>query len=212
MGGLLPRLVPEQPMKDRNSMEVWDRYFARIAKLELPKPEQTEEFLRHIPANGRVLDFGAGTCRWSVAFVRDRGDLLIDSLDQHIDTKHSLKESNNLRINKIKMSFREFKSDKPLYDGVWAMFALFMNQGDFDACLPELFSSLKPGGVIMFSMVSDCYVARELEFHGKSQEAIMDALERVGLKIESWCTKDDLKYGPREQSGIPTYIVCAKKP
>jgi hypothetical protein len=44
----------------------WGGYYQ--ATQELPSPKFTEEFLRKIPSNGHILDFGSGTGRWAMGY------------------------------------------------------------------------------------------------------------------------------------------------
>lgn len=184
----------------------WESYYARTAAL--PKPEMTAGFLNHIPANGHILDFGAGSGRWAAAFLRDRADIALDALDQNIDQATLLPEA--LPGEKIKSSFQEFKPSRA-YDGIWAFATLFfMNKDDMGECFHKLASALKEGGVMSFSMVDDCHAAESVRFHGLSEAGIRDMLKTEGLDLVKLELNPQAAYGPNKIT-IPTYSVMARK-
>jgi methylase of polypeptide subunit release factors len=106
-------------MERSNAPHNWDSYYTLTANL--PKPAMTASFLEAIPHKGAILDFGAGSGRWSAAFLRDRPDVIIDMLDQNIQA--ALLPENG-RGEKIASSFQDFVPSKT-YDGIWAFATLF---------------------------------------------------------------------------------------
>lgn len=187
----------------KNNSNSWDEYYART--LNLPGPEHTARFLANIPSAGHILDFGAGSGRWSAAFLRDRPDLTIDALDQNIDQAALLPE--NWHGEKIKSSFQNFMPAKT-YDGIWAFAALFfLEKRDLNNCFHKLASGLKENGFISFTMVDDCHAASTEKFHGLSKYGILEMLGREGLELTSLEFHADIKYS---LITIPTYFVTAK--
>jgi trans-aconitate methyltransferase len=192
--------------RSKDSSHKWDAYYARTAVL--PKPEIAARFLDKIPQDGHILDFGAGSGRWSAAFLRDRPDLTIDALDQNIDQATLLPET--WRGEKIKSSFQAFEPSKS-YDGIWAFATLFfMEKKESGECFHKLATSLKEGGTISFTMVDDCHAASASKFHGLSKSEILDMLGKEGLNLTSLELNEQATYGPAK-TVIPTYTVTASK-
>jgi trans-aconitate methyltransferase len=174
---------------------------------ELPPSKQTNSFLSKIPKKGIILDFGAGTGRWSAAFLRDRPDLSIDAIDRHIERANLLDDD---RVHKIKSDFEEFTPERE-YDGIWAFAALlFLKPAELEKSFRQLATSLKQGGIIEFSMVHDCEAAKQFGVYGQSRKAIDALIEKNGLLIESLLLDEEAKYG-KNGLVIPTYDVRATK-
>jgi len=192
--------------RSKDSPHNWDSYYARTAFL--PKPEITAQFLDKIPQNGRLLDFGAGSGRWSAAFLRDRPDLTIDALDINIDQAALLPET--WRGKKIKSSFQDFEPSMS-YDAIWAFATLFfMEKKELGECFHRLVTSLKEGGTISFTMVDDCHTAKAFKVHGLSKAEILDMLKKEGLNLTSLELNKKTTYGT-ENTVVPTYTVTAGK-
>ncbi len=184
----------------------WDLYYEQTAIL--PKPGNTARFLGNIPQNGSLLDFGAGSGRWSAAFLRDRSDLIIDALDQNIDKATLLPES--WAGEKIKSSFQDFTPSRT-YDGIFAFATLFfMNKKEVGDCFHKLSASLNEGGTFSFTMIDNCNAARAANMHGLSKTEILDMLKKEGLSLTSLELDEKVTYGPNKLV-IPTYNVIARK-
>ncbi len=184
----------------------WQDYYARTA--QLPRPVATSPFLNQIPHEGRVLDFGAGSGRWSAAFFRDRPDLTIDMLDQHIDQASLIPE--NWHGQKIKSSFQEFIPTQS-YDGIWAHATLFfMTKSEMEACFHKMALALKDNGIISFTLVEDCHAANVVKFHGYSEDYIINLLRNEPLELVDIRRYPHTTYG-QNNIEIPTYYVTARK-
>jgi trans-aconitate methyltransferase len=188
-------------------MDKWTSYYQRTAKL--PDPTLTQDFLDHIPLQGSILDFGTGSGRWSAAFLRDRPDLTIDTIDQNIHRASLLAEP--WPGQKIQSSFQDFVPPAS-YDGIWAWAVLFFLPGDeLKTCFHKLATALKQGGVISFSMVDDCDTSRELKFHGQSKESTLQMMSSENLNIIA--QSENLQAVYAEQKVIvPTWYITASKP
>lgn len=192
--------------RSKDSPHKWDSYYAQTAVL--PKPELAQQFLSKIPQDGRLLDFGAGSGRWSAAFLRDRPDLTIDALDQNVDQAALLPKK--WPGEKIKSSFQAFEPSKS-YDGIWAFATLFfMEKKELGECFHKLASTLKEGGTISFTMVDDCHAAKVCKFNGLSKSEILDMLGNECLSLTSLELNEKAAYGPNK-TVIPTYTVTASK-
>ncbi|MES2984928.1 MAG: class I SAM-dependent methyltransferase [Pseudomonadota bacterium] len=192
-------------MDDAGDRRGWKAYYARTA--QLPALSETAEFLAYIPSQGRVLDFGAGSGRWALAFMRDRPDLTIDLLDQNID--HA-PVPDGWRGDCIKADFVTATLTQA-YDGIWSYASLFfVLPPQFLPCLQTLIAALKPGGVLEFTMVEDCENAQLSRFHGMQQADLARILTENGLTQIAIRRDAQVRYGGR-QLPIPTYFVRATK-
>ena len=190
----------------KDSPHIWDSYYARTAVL--PQSEITVQFLEKIPQEGRLLDFGAGSGRWSAVFLTDRPDLTIDALDQNIDHATLLPEI--WAGEKVKSSFQTFELTRS-YDGIFAFATLFfVNKTELGECFHKLAIALKEGGTIFFTMVDDCHEANAFKFHGLSKLGILDMLEKEGLSLASLELNEQTRYGSNKMI-VPTYTVTASK-
>jgi hypothetical protein len=184
----------------------WDKYYVNTTGI--PESKRTESFLSHIPNSGRILDFGAGSGRWAIAFSRDRSDLIIDVIDQNIDKAVLLQ--GDWRGEKIKSSFQDFYPRSSYYDGIWAEASLFfLNNVDLRACFNKLTSALKDNGIIYFSMTDDCPTAHKLGYSGLSESDISSMLRKEGMKTISFFDKQEIYR--LEKFEIKTYYVIAQK-
>ncbi len=157
----------------------WGSFYART--MHLPAAEFTADFLKYLPLNGRLLDFGAGSGAWSAAFLRDRLDILIDALDKNIDDARALPSDFNGQ--RFKQSFQDFHAAKP-YDAIWARSVLFFLQPDeLTPCFHQLASALTKGGIIAFTMVENCSNAALAKFYGMSETAIREMLDKEELAL-----------------------------
>lgn len=194
--------MDRSPPKPRD----WDAYYARTA--QLPGPDKTCAFLDTVPMHGRVLDFGAGSGRWSAAFLRDRPDVTIDALDQHIDKATLLPAS--WSGEKIASSFQDFRPTQS-YDAIWAQSVLFFLPPDaLRPVFHRLACALLKDGVIAFTMVEEGHVSRAAKFHGMTEDAILHMLDEEGLEVTSLMRHPDTRYGT-DGLVIPTYDITARK-
>lgn len=183
--------------------EGWQGYYERTKKL--PDARYTKKFLEKLPKNASVLDFGAGSCAWSFAFMRDRPDITIDLLDKNIG---KIEIPENWRGEIIYLDFRDFHSLK-LYDGIWAHSSLFfINNSELEKCFHELVKSLKTGGIFHFTMVDDA-ISDMPHFYGMSEDSILQMVEREGLTIHH--IEDSVPLYGAQKIPIRTYDIEAEK-
>ena len=191
---------------EQDKTKKWDSFYART--MHLPSPKLTAEFLNDLPAQSRVLDFGAGTGAWAAAFLRDRPDLVIDVLDRNIEKAAALPE--DFSGNRFATRFQEYRAPDTPYDAIWAQSVLFfLPPNELDSCFHELSSSLASGGVLAFTMVDDCKEAALMKFHGMSESALRKMLDKEGFELVKISRHAPL-YGS-QQMPIPTFDIFARK-
>jgi trans-aconitate methyltransferase len=193
-------------MAPKNTTDNWESFFARTQSL--PEKKHTESFLKWIPANGRILDYGCGTGRWAVAFSRDRPDLTIDVLDQHLDK--ALLIPTHWKGEKLHTDFNDFNPTKT-YDGIWAFATLFfLPKKVLKQKMHALAGALNPGGVIQFTMVADCPAANSQKFTGMNKKEILSMLEKENFTLLSLKLNKSVEYGLIKRK-IPTFYITARK-
>ncbi len=183
----------------------WSKFYART--MHLPSPDYTREFLDNVPENGRVLDFGAGSGAWTLAFLRDRPDATFDALDKNIDKTILPDDFKGQRLAK---RFEDYRAPAEPYHAIWARSVLFfLARPALEQCFHELAKSLAPKGVIAFTMVDDCHATTSARFHGMSEDAIREMMAREGLelvKIKHYSPP----YGDKAIP-IPTFDITARR-
>ena len=195
-------MPPDDEMHPPN----WQRYYSRTAAI--PESAKVAAFLSAIPQAGRVLDFGAGSGRWAAAFMRDRPDITVDVLDQHIEQATLLLP--NWRGEKMAVRFEDF-TPTHRYDGIWSFASLFfLEPAAFEHCFGTLVSALAARGVLFFSMVEDCEAARGMKLYGMQQADIEALLERYHLTLKTLKRSETSRYGANE-TPIATYFVTASR-
>ncbi len=184
----------------------WDSLYTRT--MHLPSPQFTKNFIDKLPAHARVLDFGAGSGAWTAAFLRDRPDLIIDSLDMNIDQAKALPEK--FSGQKLQLRFQEYQGAPNSYDAIWARAVLFFLPPDErDACFHELAKSLPSNGLLSFTMVDDSENASLAKFHGMNEDSILKMLDKEGFEIVS-LARSAPPYGARRII-VPTFDISARK-
>lgn len=172
--------------------------------LAVPDASRTAWFLRRMPNGGRILDFGCGSGRWAAAFRRDRADLTIDVLDQHLNQSPLIQA--DWPGERYQQSFEDFIPSQR-YDGIWAYAALFfLSAAHFERVLERLAAALVPGGTFFFTMVAPGARSR---FHGMCPTTIEAALARAHLQIEGLESHHD-EYGTQKQP-LLTHHVTARR-
>ncbi len=191
--------------EDTNS-QLFDEYFRRTQ--ELPLASQTREFLNVIPQHGRILDFGCGTGRWALAFLRDRPDLTIDLIDKNLNRSNLIPPE--WRGEKFHANFTDFKPSKT-YDAIWAFSTLFfLSFEDISRVMHTLSNTLGSRGIIAFTMVDDCVNATTANFTGMNRQTIEKMLQKEHLIPISIQLDHEAEYG-MSRLKIPTFYIRARK-
>jgi SAM-dependent methyltransferase len=105
------------------------------------------EFLRHLPAGGRILDFGCGSGRDSKAFLS--AGYQVTAIDGSSELCRIASEF--IGQNVICATFQEYVSAEQ-FDGIWACASLLhIPSEELAGIIARLAGSLRPGGCFYVS-------------------------------------------------------------
>lgn len=115
------------------------------------EPDQSQDmaaFLCHVPAGGRILDWGCGPGHWAAAF-RDLG--------YAVDATDATPEMAVLALDRFGITVRtepfEALDAAQAYDGIWANFSLLhAPRADLPLHLRRIHTALRPGGGLHLGM------------------------------------------------------------
>ena len=149
-----------------------------------------ERFIKHIPQNGYVLDFGCGSGRDTKCFLE--AGFRVDAVDGSEELCTAASEYSGVKVRC--MDFFELDAEEQ-YDGIWACASVLHVEKDR---LPELFrimaDALKPGGVMYLSFkYGDFSGTREgRHFTDLTEKSFKELLTRFkDLSIEEeWISED----------------------
>lgn len=106
-----------------------------------------EHFLKYVPVNGLILDFGCGSGRDTKAFL-EKG-FRVEAIDGSKQLCKLASEHTGITVQC--MDFMEFQ-ERDRYDAIWACASLLhVNLGDLPILLTKLTDSLHAGGVMYLS-------------------------------------------------------------
>ena len=149
-----------------------------------------ERFIKYIPQNGHVLDFGCGSGRDTKCFLE--AGLMVDAVDGSEELCTAASEYSGVKVRC--MDFFELDV-KEQYDGIWACASVLHVEKDR---LPELFQTmmdaLKPGGVMYLSFkYGDFSGTREgrhfTDLTEKSFRELLTRFEDLSIE-EEWISED----------------------
>ena len=149
-----------------------------------------ERFLKYIPQNGYVLDFGCGSGRDTKCFLE--AGFRVDAVDGSEELCTAASEYSGVKVRC--MDFFELDAEEQ-YDGIWACASVLHVEKDR---LPELFrimaDALKPGGVMYLSFkYGDFSGTREgrhfTDLTEKSFREILVRFEDLSIE-EEWISED----------------------
>ena len=149
-----------------------------------------EKFIKYIPQNGYVLDFGCGSGRDTKFFLE--AGFRVDAVDGSEELCTAASEYSGVKVRC--MDFFEMSAEEQ-YDGIWASASVLHVEKDR---LPELFrimaTALKPGGVMYLSFkYGDFSGTREgrhfTDLTEKSFRELLSGLDDLSIE-EEWISED----------------------
>lgn len=149
-----------------------------------------ERFMKYIPPNGYVLDFGCGSGRDTKYFME--AGFRVDAVDGSEELCALATDYSGVKVQCL--DFFELDA-KEQYDGIWACASVLHTERDR---LPELFrimsEALKPGGLIYLSFkYGDFSGIREdrhfTDLTEKSFRELLSESEDLSV-VEEWVSED----------------------
>ena len=152
--------------------------------------ETQERFLKHIPPQGRILDFGCGSGR-DAKYFHAKG-FEVDAVDG--SEEMCKRASEYTGINVKQMLFSDFEVVEE-YDGIWACSSiLHLSSSELRDVLLKMIYALKNGGVIYTSFKYGEYEGKRngryfIDFTEASFKKYIADMNYVKI-LELWITED----------------------
>lgn len=109
--------------------------------------EIRNRFEKYLPDRGLVLDFGCGSGRDTLAFLKD--GYQVEAID---GSEELCKYASKLTGLEVRCQYFEEFSDVEKYDGIWACSSiLHLKKNDLKKVIENMVIALKPDGVVYMS-------------------------------------------------------------
>ena len=144
--------------------------------------ENYDKFLKEIPDNAYILDFGCGSGRDSKYFI-DNG-YKVKAIDGSIEMCKLASEYINQKV--ICMKFDEL-DDIDTYDGIWACSSiLHIEKEKLPSILNKMINALKDGGVIYTSFkIGTGYEIKEGKYYNYiTKEEMQEVLSKANSNVK----------------------------
>lgn len=163
--------------------------------------ETQERFLKKLPEQGRILDFGCGSGR-DTKYFRERG-FQVDAVDGSAEMCRIASAFTGIRVRK--MLFQEL-DEVNCYDGIWACSSiLHLSKRDLKTVMTKMCRALKPDGIIYTSFK---YGQFEGMHNGRyftdfTEEAFKAFLGDIqGINPEEYWITSDVRPGREEEKWL----------
>lgn len=141
--------------------------------------ENYDKFLKQLPSNAYILDFGCGSGRDSKYFI-DNG-YKVKSMDGSIEMCKFASKYINQQVDCMK--FEDLK-DVNIYDGIWACSSiLHVEKENLPKVLDKMIKALKENGIIYTSFkIGNGYEIKEGKYYNylnkKDMELILNCIDK----------------------------------
>ncbi len=182
-------------------------YFEQTKNLELAK--LYDRFLKHLPSDAYILDFGCGSGRDSKYFL-DKG-YRVDAIDG--STEMCKLASEYIKQEVICKDFEEL-NEANKYDGIWACSSiLHIEKENLPNILIKMINALKVDGVIYisFKLGTGSKVIEGRYFNYMTMEEIIDLINSVSKNVEVIDHFESLPTLERNMPGIIWENIIVKK-
>lgn len=182
-------------------------YFEQTKNLELAK--LYDRFLKHLPSDAYILDFGCGSGRDSKYFF-DKG-YRVDAIDG--STEMCKLASEYIKQEVICKDFEEL-NEANKYDGIWACSSiLHIEKENLPNILIKMINALKVDGVIYisFKLGTGSKVIEGRYFNYMTMEEIIDLINSVSKNVEVIDHFESLPTLERNMPGIIWKNIIVKK-
>lgn len=152
--------------------------------------EIQEKFLKYIPPQGRILDFGCGSGR-DAKYFQTR-DFAVDAVDGSEELCKRAAEYTGINVKQMLFSDLEVVEE---YDGIWACSSiLHLSSSELRDVFLKMISALKNGGIIYTSFKYGEYDGVRngryfIDFTESSFKKYIADMNYVKI-IELWITED----------------------
>lgn len=144
--------------------------------------ENYDRFLKQLPNNAYILDFGCGSGRDSKYFI-DNG-YKVKAIDGSIEMCKLASKYINQEVKCMK--FDELK-DRDTYDGIWACSSiLHIEKDELSSVLNKMIDALKANGVIYTSFKKGTgYEVKEGKYYNYlTREEMEENLRKIGKNVK----------------------------
>ncbi len=144
--------------------------------------ENYGKFLKHLPANAYILDFGCGSGRDSKYFI-DNG-YKVKAIDGSIEMCKLASSYINQEVKCMK--FEELK-DINTYDGIWACSSiLHVEKENLSYILTQMINSLKINGIIYTSFkIGNGYDIKENKYYNYlTKDEMLRLLDKISNTVK----------------------------
>lgn len=171
-------------MDNYNTLEYYNKNAKQYCEQTLvgDLQENYDKFLKEIPTNGYILDFGCGSGRDSKYFI-DKG-YKVKAIDGSIEMCKLASEYINQDVQCMK--FDEL-DDTEIYDGIWACSSiLHIEKEELPNILNKMINALKGGGVIYTSFkIGTGYEIKEGKYYNYiTRDEMQEVLSKVDSSVK----------------------------
>ena len=170
-------------MDNYNTLEYYNKNAKQYCEQTLvgDLQENYDKFLKEIPTNGYILDFGCGSGRDSKYFI-DKG-YKVKAIDGSIEMCKLASKYINQDVQCMK--FDEL-DDIDTYDGIWACSSiLHIEKEELPIILNKMINALKDGGVIYTSFkIGTGYEIKEGKYYNYiTKDEMQEVLSKVNSSV-----------------------------
>lgn len=170
--------------KNYNTLEYYNKNAKQYCEqtLEGNLQENYDKFLKQLPVNSYILDFGCGSGRDSKYFIEN--GYKVKAIDGSIEMCKLA--SGYINQNVECMKFEELK-DIDIYDGIWACASiLHVEKENLPTILDKMIKALKINGVMYISFkIGKGYVIEEQKYYNYlNKDEMEDILSKVNDNVQ----------------------------
>lgn len=163
-----------------------------------------EEFLKHVPTGGVILDAGCGSGR-DLKYFNENGYKAI-GFDASAELCRLASEFTNTKV--LNISFDQIEFDN-LFDGLWACASLLhLRKAELPSVFKKLERALKKTGIVYCSFKLGDF---EGERNGRyfcdlTHDSLEDVLKGTGLKVSKHWITNDVRKGREDEQWLNLII------
>lgn len=135
---------------DQRTLAIYDARAGEYAKLTENDgaPKLQQQFARHIPQGGKILDYGCGP-GFAASYFAELG-YDVDAFDGSLEMVMLAKTRPHISVRHL--TFQAFSAPNT-YDGIWASFSLLhAPRSEFPTLLRTIHQALRPSGQLFLGM------------------------------------------------------------